>query len=169
MDLSPLILNLTCSESTCEHFSLLQPNPRELATTPVELKLWMWKIRLLGDGVLGQSFTHMHLYGGVDVYGCWRCLGCLGPWRIVEKSGRIFRGAQVCLVVHLGLHHRPLKGRHENGMCDCRACGSVLWRIHKCYGSFPQKKCLCLTHFIDPEPYFVVLHVHYNLLLAACP
>lgn len=54
-----------------------------------------------------SSFGHMHPNVGVELYGCCRFLGCLDPWRVVEKYGPILRGAQMCLPVLLWVIRSP--------------------------------------------------------------
>lgn len=54
-----------------------------------------------------SSFGHMHPNVGVELYGCCRFLGCLDPWRVVEKYSPILRGAQMCLPVLLWVIRSP--------------------------------------------------------------
>lgn len=58
-------------------------------------------------------------WGGGDLFECCRFLGCLDPWRVVERCGRILKEEQMCLAV-------PLRGRNDNGMYHCHASGKCI-------------------------------------------
>lgn len=47
-------------------------------------------------------------------------LGCPGPWRFLDRFGRILKEEEVCLGVPLRLEGPP---HHDNGMYDRRGCG----------------------------------------------
>lgn len=53
-----------------------------------------------------RTYSNKALVESTRVVGCCRLLGYLAPWRVVDVSGCILKGVQVCSVVALKLTRR---------------------------------------------------------------